>query len=169
MARVLKNESGHNAVEVRQRCAGLLGAMRRHRDDTGELAAALDHFRKVSGSYWAGLFHCYNNPYLPRTNNDLEHLFGSHRHHERRATGRKTASPSTVLRGSVRVVAAAATRLQAVTERDLAVVDADAWSQLRHHLNQRRHARIQRSRFRRNPERYLLSIEQALLQQTLPS
>jgi len=44
-------------------------------------------------SYWPGLFHCYDVPELPRTDNDLEQLLGSHRYHERRASGRKVASP----------------------------------------------------------------------------
>src|SRR3989304_4232864 len=46
---------------------------------------------------------------LPRTNNDLEQLFGSYRWHERRITGRKTASPAFGGRGSVRLPAAIAT------------------------------------------------------------
>lgn len=46
---------------------------------------------------------------MPRTNNDLEHIFGSARRHERRASGRKGASPAMVVRGSVRVIAAIAT------------------------------------------------------------
>src|SRR3712207_9435478 len=58
-----------------------------------------------------GLFHCYAVPDLPRTNNGLEQLFGSQRYHERRATGRKAASPAAVLRGEVRLIAATATRL----------------------------------------------------------
>jgi hypothetical protein len=45
VARVLKNEPGLGGREVRRRCSGLLGAMRRHRARCGELAAALDHFR----------------------------------------------------------------------------------------------------------------------------
>ena len=57
------------------------------------------------------MLYCYVVPNLPRTDNDLEHLFGSHRHHERRATGRKVASPSLVLRGSVRIAATTAARL----------------------------------------------------------
>ena len=40
---------------------------------------------------------CYDVPGLPRTDNALEQLFGSTRHHERRCTGRKVASPSPVL------------------------------------------------------------------------
>src|SRR5262249_52409471 len=34
---------------------------------------------RVSRSYWPGLFACYEVADLPRTNNDLEHFFGSHR------------------------------------------------------------------------------------------
>lgn len=74
---------------VRRRFDGLGAAMRRHRDSAGTLAAAVDHFRKVARSYRSGLFHCYAVPDLPRTNNDLEQMFGSQRYHERRATGRK--------------------------------------------------------------------------------
>ena len=75
--------------------------MRRHRASVSELGEAVDHFVKVSRSYWGGLFACYDTAGLPRTNNDLERAFGSHRYHERRATGRKGASPALVLRGAV--------------------------------------------------------------------
>ena len=81
---------------VRAQLGGLLGAMRRHRASVGALGSAVDHFLKVSHSYWPGLFACYDTPDLPRTNNDLEQAFGSHRYHERRASGRKGASPSLV-------------------------------------------------------------------------
>jgi hypothetical protein len=33
----------------------------------------------VTKSYWSGLFFCYDVSDLPRTNNDLEHIFGSTR------------------------------------------------------------------------------------------
>ena len=58
----------------------------------------LEHFLKVTRSFWPGLFQCYDHHDLPRTNNALEQVFGAYRHHERRVTGRKGASPSTVLR-----------------------------------------------------------------------
>src|SRR3712207_8356057 len=77
----------------------------------------MKHFLKVTVSYWPCRFHCYGVADLPRTNNDLEHLFGSNRYHERRATGRKTASPGTVLRGAVRLIAATATRLDPPRDR----------------------------------------------------
>jgi hypothetical protein len=81
---------------MRRRYAGLLGAIQRAVAKAGTMREPLRHFVKVTRSFWPGLFHCYDNPALPRTNNDLEQRFGSYRYHERRATGRKTASASTV-------------------------------------------------------------------------
>jgi len=97
---------------VRRRYRGLIASLTRHRGKLGSLAGALDRFRKVTRSYWPGLFRCYDVADLPRTNNDLEQFFGSYRYHERRCSGRKVACPGTVVRGSVRLVAAAATRLR---------------------------------------------------------
>ena len=168
-ARILKNEAGYDAGVVERRFNGLLGAMIRHRGKVGPLAGAIDHFRKVTRSYRAGLFHCYAVPDLPRTNNDLERLFGSHRHHDRRATGRRTAAPAAVLRGPARIVAATATRLRGYGARDLAGADRQRWIALRDDLERRRRARALRHRFRRNPEAFLKEIEANLLQPTLPS
>ena len=137
---------------VRSQLGGLLGAMRRHRDGVGELGDAVDHFVKVTRSYWPGLFACDDTLDLPRTNNDLEQAFGSHRHHERRATGRRAASPGLVLRGSVRLVAGLATRRGGVTAADLAGADRDAWRRVRAELEERRDRRVDRGRFRRDPE-----------------
>ena len=97
--------------------------MARHRASAGDLAGAIDHFCKVTRSYRPGLFPCHAVPELPRTDNGLEQLFGSQRYHERRATGRKMASPATVPRGEVRVIAATATRLHPPTAREFGRVD----------------------------------------------
>lgn len=109
-AHILGNEDGASARVVQRRFDGLLGAMSRHGHHAGTLAPALERFAHVARRWHAGLFHCYDNAELPRTNNALEQLFGSYRYHERRTTGRKAASPATVLRGAVRLLAATATR-----------------------------------------------------------
>jgi hypothetical protein len=168
-ARVLGNADGSAAPRVERRFAGLIAAMARHRAKAGALAGAVEHFLKVTRSYRPGLFACYRGPGLPRTNNDLEHCFGAHRHHDRRATGRKTAAPTLVLRGSVRLVAATATRLRPVGARDLARADRGAWAELRRRLDRRRHARLLRARFRRDPDVYLSDLERLLLQPASPS
>ena len=143
--------------------------MRRHRGKAGALGPAVDHFRKVARSYRPGLFPCYSVADLPRTNNGLEQLFGSQRYHERRATGRRAASPAAVLRGEVRLVAATATRLHPPTVAALGHVSRDRWSDLRARLDQRRHARTLRARFRRDPATYLAALEQQACQPALPS
>jgi hypothetical protein len=154
---------------IRRRWSGLLGAMTRHRNAVGKLGPAIDHFAKVSRSYRPGLFACYDTPDLPRTNNALEQTFGSHRYHERRATGRKGASPALVLRGSAKLVAGLATRRGTVTTADLAAADPAAWKTLRAQLNERRERRVDRRRFRRNPEGYLNDLENRLNQSRLPA
>ena len=115
-AHILNNDAQGTEAAVKRRLHGLLGAMRQHQAKAGSLAPAVGHFLKVSQSYWPGLFHCYGVPELPRTNNDLEQFFGAYRYHERRATGRKVASPAVVLRGAVRLIACAATRPTPVHE-----------------------------------------------------
>lgn len=168
-AEILKNAEGLSEREVRLRLRGLLGAMSRHRVKAGTLAPAIPHFLKVTRSYGPGLFPCYRIAGLPRTNNDLEHLFGAHRYHERRAMGRKVASPALVLRGSVRVLAATATRLHCPCARDLQPRDLIEWRQQREALEKRQDVRRRGLRFRRDPEAYLKQLEAALLQLTLPS
>ena len=106
---------------------------------------------------------------MPRTNNDLEQLFGSHRYHERRASGRKGASPALVLRGSVRLVAGLATRSREVTPAELGLADRGEWQRVRAELEVRRQRRVERRRFRRNPEEYLKTLENKLNQSGLPT
>lgn len=154
---------------VRRQLGGLLGGMTRQRERAGSLAGAVDHFVKVSRSYWAGLFACYDTADLPRTNNDLEQAFGRHRYHERRATGRRGASASLVLRGSVRLVASLATRSQTRTAEELATADRDAWQAVRQELEDRRERRVERRRFRRDPKAYLEALENKLIQSRMPA
>jgi hypothetical protein len=168
LAHRLGNREAESAAMVQRRFNGLIGAMQRHRDTVGTLAGAMDHFQKVTRSYRPGLFHTYAVPDRPRTNNDLEHLFGSQRYHERRATGRKTASPSAVLRGSVRLIAATATRVCAPSAQELGAANREHWRSLRQRLEKGRQARTLRTRFRHDPAAYLAALEHQVCQLTLP-
>jgi hypothetical protein len=168
LAAVLANTKGHEAAAVRRRYRGMIAALARHRGSLGSLAEALDHFRKVTRSSWPGLFRCYGVADLPRTNNDLEQFFGSYRHHERRCSGRKVACPGTVVRGSVRLVAAAATRLRPIEVAELVPSDPSSWRDLRGRLERRQAVRTLGRRFRRDPVAYLQSLEDSLINQALP-
>lgn len=169
VAHELSNHEALGGSGVRSRWDGLireLDGLARQRPDLSE---TLGHFVKVSRSYEPGLFHCYDVPDLPRTNNDLEQLFGSHRHHERRCSGRKVASPGLVVRGSVRLVAGLMTRSGEVTAEELAPTDVFAWQELRAELGYREAARVQQRRFRRDPTAYLKRLEALARQSGLPA
>lgn len=168
-ARLLENTTGRDVLELRRAYRGLLAEMERGRMELGNLAPATDHFRKVTRSYWPGLFRCYQTPELPRTNNNLEQCFGSARYHERRATGRRGASPALVVRGQVRLVAAVATRTQLLSRDELRLTDVEQWRQLRRTLDERQEARRVQLRFRRDPEGYLEQLEAQLLKLSLPA
>jgi hypothetical protein len=54
-----------------------------------KVAAWRDHLILILRRLWPGLFPCYDQPLLPRTNNDLEVFFGGLKRERRRNTGRK--------------------------------------------------------------------------------
>ena len=154
---------------MRRRFDGLVAALARHGEFRGVLATAFAHFGKATRSYRPHLFACYDLAGLPRTNNDLEQFFGSYRYHERRASGRKVACPGTVVRGSVRLVASAATRLRPIEAGELVPSDLKAWRKLRGSLERRQAVRTLGRRFRRDPGAYLRSLEDSLIKQALPT
>jgi hypothetical protein len=169
-ARILQNEEGLPAKRVRRRLVPLLVRMRKAVATTGEpsVRAGLKQFLKVTKSYWPGLFRCYESPDIPRTNNDLEHTFGSHRYHERRASGRRRGSPGLVVMGSVRVISGLATRLRPDEGLVLRPGYVERWQESRADLERRREARRKHRRFRHDPAAYLAQLERQCLQLTLP-
>ena len=120
-------------------------------------------------SYEPGPFHGYDVADRPRTNNDREQLFGSHRHHERRCRGRKVASPGRVVRGGVRRVAGPTTRLGEATAEELAPATVPAGREWREELGFRAAARTPPRRFRRDPANYLKNLEALARQSGLPA
>jgi hypothetical protein len=168
-AHILANHEQQTAEEVQVASRRLVEEMTWKRSAAGALQPAIDHFLKVTRSYAPGLFHCYDVPALPRTNNDLEHVFGATRYHERRATGRKAASPALVVRGSVRLVAALVTRQRAVGASELQPRKVAAWRELRKTLDYRHDARRAQRRFRSDPAAYLAALEEQLCKPTLPA
>lgn len=168
-AQVLANLGDDTPETVEGQFDRVMHRMDQEASRNGSLTAPLLHFLKVTGSYGPNLFVTYRVPGLPRTNNDLEQFFGSARYHERRISGRKSASPSTVIRGSVRLVAAFGTRLRVPTAADLQPNRVEAWRLLRADLEVRHEARRQQLRFRRDPTAFLKQLELQYLNPDLPS
>jgi hypothetical protein len=171
VARILKNQEQLSAPKVRRRLVQMLVRMRQAAATTDEPSVrdGLKHFLKVTKSYWPGLFGCYQSSDLPGTNNDLEHAFGSHRYHERRASGRRRASPGLVVMGSARVISSLATRLRPEEGLVLWSGYVSRWQELRADLEARRESRRKQRRFRHDPINYLAALEQRCLQLLLPT
>jgi hypothetical protein len=162
IAHLLVHPERRRSRGMRRAMESLIRGMTRALPAVGPLRGALEHFLKVTRSYWEGLFHCYDVPDLPRTNNDLEQLFGAYRHHERRVRGQKVASAGMVVRGRVRIVAATATRLRRPEGADLAPDDLAAWRSLRRELEGRQELRVLARRYRQKPRAYLRRLESFL-------
>jgi hypothetical protein len=148
---------------VRARVEGLLDELTA-RCRAGEVAAWLrpkvEHVATVLRRLGDGLYHCYDVPGLPRTDNGLEQFYRRVKTEQRRITGRKRADAFVVRVGGFAVYATAASAVpEATLLAQLSAVPAAAWQQERLTLraNQDRQARMRR--FRLHRDAYLADLE----------
>src|SRR5215472_5013785 len=79
-AHLFANEEKLSVAQARHGYEQLLAEMEQAPLSSQTLTTMLSTFRKVTISFWPGLFHCYDVPDLPHTNNELEQYFGSARY-----------------------------------------------------------------------------------------
>ena len=87
-----------SAAQVAGQLRSYLDTVRQWPDVTPTLYTFGRHLGKVSQSYWPGLFHGYDVPGLPRTNNALESHFRETRRRLLRITGQKGLTQRTLQR-----------------------------------------------------------------------
>jgi phytoene dehydrogenase-like protein len=87
-----------SAAHVAGHLRGYRDTVRRWPNVTPPLYAFGRHLDKVSRSYWPGLFHCYDMPDLPRTNNEVESRFRDTGRRLLRTTGQKGLTQRTLQR-----------------------------------------------------------------------
>ncbi len=163
-AHILANHDQAPGDTVRVAYAQVLATLTEEQTRGGWLGMVATTFLNVTANYGDGLFHCYDVPDLPATNNDLERRFGTLRYHERRSSGRRAVSGGLVLRGAVQVIAVlSADRPDEATDQ-LRLKDRQAWQHLREQLDKRAESRRAQQRFRHDPAAYLAKLEQQLLQ-----
>lgn len=160
---ILANDELRPGAQVRERYLVHVSHMHEQKAQVGPLSEAIEHFCHITDNFAPGLFHCYDVEGLPCTNNDLEHCFGVARVHERRATGRRGAIPGVVVRGSVRLLAAVATKQHLYSAQDLRPSDYQRWWELRIQLQQSEETRRLQFRFRKDSLTYLAALEAQLL------
>jgi len=87
-----------SAAQVAGQLRGYLDTVVHWPEVTPTLSEFGRHLDTVSRSYWPGLFHCYDVPGLPRTNNPLESHFRETRRRLLRITGQKGLTQRTLQR-----------------------------------------------------------------------
>src|SRR5215469_7728533 len=87
-----------HAAHVAGQLRDYLDTVRHWPQATPTLSQFALHLDTVSRSYWSGLFHCYDMPGLPRTNNELESRFRDTRRRLLRITGQKGLTQRTLQR-----------------------------------------------------------------------
>jgi hypothetical protein len=85
-------------AQVAEQLRAYLDATRSQRKVSPTISAFGRHLDKVSRRYWPGLFHCYDVPGLPRTNNELESLLRDTGRQVLRITGQKGLTGRTLQR-----------------------------------------------------------------------
>ncbi len=124
------------------------------------LQPPLAHLVLVLRRLGDGLYHCYDVPGLPRTNNDLEHFYRQLKAPERRSTGHRRSDTFVVRVGGFAVYAAAATdRPEADLRRQLATVSAADWQRERAHLRANQERQTKMRRFHLHRAAYLADLE----------
>jgi hypothetical protein len=130
-----------------------------HEEKYSPWASFVRHARQVSDRFWAGLFHCYDDPRIPRTNNDLERLFGIIKRQQRKVTGRKSTSGGPLETCAPFVLGAlSALQHQPQIHGLLQDVPHDKLVEGRHRLKELAGPARRRRSIRRNPTRRLKEL-----------
>ena len=117
----------------------------------------------------AGLYHSYDVPGLPRTDNALEQFYRRVKTEQRRITGRKRADAFVVRVGGFAVYATASSgTVEHILREQLAKVPAVDWQQQRVLLRQTQARQAKMHRFRLRRAAYLTDLEARWTALSLP-
>lgn len=130
----------------------------------------LEHVQRVEGRYSKGLYHCYDDPRISQTSNDLESQHGTLKKHLRKATGRASTSGGPVETAGEFLVGA----LDAVKRKgarvalaDLAHVDPADYAKAREELRSVMEPARQYRSIQRDPDRNLADIEREWVEEAV--
>jgi hypothetical protein len=112
-----------------------------------------------SKGFWRGLFTCYDEYYIPRTNNDLEQFFRRTKACHRRITGLRNWNTYIVRNGEMIVLVDDALRQEHVISRLRSVSFSD-YKARKAQWDQRLSGVVLRKKFNRNTDAYLKDLEQ---------
>lgn len=124
------------------------------------LHAPLNHLVDLLQRLGPALYHCYDVPGLPRTNNDLEHFYRRLKCTERRITGHKRSDQFVVRVGGFAVYAMLAVeRTEAELQAAFGSVPAKAWQRERERLHTIGQRQRKMHRFHLHRSAYLAELQ----------
>jgi hypothetical protein len=153
-----------DGATVRRRLFAFLSRRRREAPQRGRgayLRRFVEHVQKVTRSYAKGLFHCYDDPRIPHTSNDLENINGLGKDNLRRCGGRtSTASGPGSSYGRAYMFAVALNACLGPAQLDamLAAVGREEYREARALIDTIHEPAHRRRAFLRKPDKYLAEI-----------
>lgn len=111
-----------------------------------------------SNGFWKGLFACYDNPLIPRTNNDLELFFRKVKTQHRRITGLRSWNRYIIRHGENIVFVEDALRDPSIQSR-LTQVKYEVYKEERIDWEQRISEQTKHLRFKKDPQKFLAELE----------
>lgn len=158
-----QTEQGLSGAEVRAKVEAYLDqiATKLIEGEVPEwLRAPVEHLRTVLLRLGAGLYHCYDVPGLPRTDNALEQFYRRVKAGERRITGHRRSDNFVVRLGGFAVYAIAASDLsEGQLEQQLAGVPATRWLSEREALRANQQRQTKMRHFQLHRDAYLANLE----------
>jgi hypothetical protein len=145
-------------VEVAQEVELFLDGLSALKTVCPDDAAFIEHIIHRTQDWAPGLFFCYENPAIPRTNNDLEQYNGTLKHHQRRVTGRKETADYITRHGPYVVFFDAHESAEQVLTR-FRQVSAKEFRQERQRFMVAQACQQRIRSFRRNPDAFLHRAE----------
>lgn len=156
-------EPPERGAAVRQRVEAYLAEVAEELD-VGRIPAWLQHPLRhlitVLHRLGDGLYHCYDVPGLPRTNNDLEQFYRRVKASERRITGHRRSDSFVVRVGGFAIYAVAASdRPEADLQRELSAVAPSLWQEERVIMRANQERQVKMHRFHLHRSAYLADLE----------
>jgi hypothetical protein len=138
-----------------------LGKQIKHVQENFTLEGDRDMVKSVlsyTEGFWNGLFTCYDHPYMPRTNNDLERFFRNTKKKHRRTTGLRSWNEYILRSGEYIVFVDDALQQTDIVQR-LSRVSYDAYKAEARQWRLRLSESTKRRQFRNDPLTYLNKVE----------
>jgi hypothetical protein len=142
---------------VRARLDAYLERLCRRTDLDARLLAFRGHLLRLTERYAPGLFHCYDIPGLPRTDNDLESLFGRVRRQTLVTSGPHHARQRLHEEGAWLLFDTVRNQHEQI--RRLRRVSLEEWHRERQRIREHQASFTDDRRFRRQSPKYLVELE----------